>query len=272
MLFRSKHLSRHPRYHTLHSRNQSTSYARCIKVSHLNWPNNEIQRTAYEMLEVRQALDAFWAPLRSFDVRHNHVWQICGNGRSNGYAVLYQGGTEPSGYRSYCTVCGQQNYAKVLPPVENPTPAQQFERYLIQHHGWAPAVYQAQEEVKALGLRESEILDAVARCRREWGNERPNVTSDNRCGRCGENARVNYDQQPRRIFTYPGRGTDMDEDFEEWSTDDVHTRVAVVHDFDCTVDAGIAAFAEFCASHTVVDDIVYVPELIKRAERRQPST
>lgn len=263
-----EYLRGHPRYDTMRSWNHCTSYARCIKVSHLNWPSNEVRGTAYEMLTVSEALDEFWGPLRSFGDRHGHIWQIGGNGRSNGYVVLYQGGMERSGHHSHCTVCGQQNYAKVLLPAENPTPEQNFERYYIEHHGWPPFAYPTKDEVKTLGMTEPQILDLVARLRQEWNNERPNVTFHNRCGRCGENARVNYDEQPLRILSYPGRGVDMDDDFEDWSTDDLLDRVAVVYDFDSTVDAGIAAFTAFCESHTVVDDVVYVPRPIKRAESR----
>ena len=48
-----------------------------------------------------------------FNRKHNYLWQAGWNGRSGGYLVLYQGGTKPSGYRSYCTKCGQKNYTSV---------------------------------------------------------------------------------------------------------------------------------------------------------------
>jgi hypothetical protein len=51
--------------------------------------------------------------LEDFGEKHNWLWQAGVNGRSGGYVVLYQGGIKPSGYKSYCTHCGQKNYQAV---------------------------------------------------------------------------------------------------------------------------------------------------------------
>ena len=45
----------------------------------------------------------------NFAAEHNYRWQVGMNGRSGGYLVLYQGEITPSGYKSFCTSCGQLN-------------------------------------------------------------------------------------------------------------------------------------------------------------------
>ena len=51
--------------------------------------------------------------LEDFGRKYEWQWQAGINGRSGGYIVLYRGGIKPSGYKSYCTHCGQMNYQAV---------------------------------------------------------------------------------------------------------------------------------------------------------------
>ncbi len=51
--------------------------------------------------------------LEDFARQYDFEWQAGINGRSGGYVVLYRGGIKPSGYKSYCTHCGQKNYQTV---------------------------------------------------------------------------------------------------------------------------------------------------------------
>jgi hypothetical protein len=51
--------------------------------------------------------------LEDFARKHEWQWQAGINGRSGGYVVVYRGGIKPSGYKSYCTHCGQKNYEAV---------------------------------------------------------------------------------------------------------------------------------------------------------------
>ena len=80
----------------MNSWNRSTSYANCIKLHHVNKPEDIDNDTWWEMLWITE-----WQ------------WQAGINGRSGGYVVLYRGGIKPSGYKSYCTHCGQKNYQAV---------------------------------------------------------------------------------------------------------------------------------------------------------------
>ena len=82
------------------------------------------------------------------------------NGRSGGYLVLYQGEIKPSGYKSFCTACGQLNYRSI----------------------------------------------------KETGKQ---------CGKCGLHTRVDFDKPHMQVSTFPGRGTDDDTDFTDWSMDEL---------------------------------------------------
>jgi len=105
-------LSNHFRYNTMNSWNQSTSYANKIKIHSLGL-DSETEDKLYEMLDV----DSFWDDIRwvleDFAYEHGHQWQIGANGRSGGYLVLYKGGVELIGYKSYCTTCWQKNYTSI---------------------------------------------------------------------------------------------------------------------------------------------------------------
>ncbi len=65
------------------------------------------------MLGITQWQEKLSDLLEEFGRAHNWQWQAGINGRSGGYVVLYQGGIKPSGYKSYCTHCGQRNYKEV---------------------------------------------------------------------------------------------------------------------------------------------------------------
>lgn len=204
-------LREHPRYDTMNSWNRAHSYARCVKISHIDWPSPQIRDTAYDMLEVPEAMQAYSEPLRQFDSDQGYLWQHGHNGRSDGYVVLYQGKVVPSNYKSYCTDCGQQNYKTVA----------------------------------------------------ETGN--------NRCGRCGELSRKDYPpgSSPKNVSVFAGRGVDMDDDYDDWDTGTLEERTALVYAFDNAVDAAIAAYAEFCRTHTAVEVEVLVPQTRKIARSVQ---
>ena len=103
-------LKKHFRYHTMNSWNQSTSYANCIKLHQVDKPSDIDEDTWWQMLELTDWHDILDDLLEDFGRQHDFAWQAGINGRSGGYVVLYKGGTKPSGYKSYCTHCGQKNY------------------------------------------------------------------------------------------------------------------------------------------------------------------
>jgi len=105
-----KFLRQHFRYHTMNSWNKSTSYANNIKLYNVDKPGSVNDNTWWEMIGLTQWQEKFSDLLEDFGRRHDWQWQAGINGRNGGYVVLYRGGIKPSGYKSYCTHCGQKNY------------------------------------------------------------------------------------------------------------------------------------------------------------------
>lgn len=69
-----------------------------------------------------------------------------------------------------------------------------------------------------------------------------------------------------QITTYPGRGTDELEDFQEWSIDQLRDRVKLVQEFDKLCDAVVTEFLHFCEDFTIVEKDIMVPKTIKVLE------
>ena len=106
-------LKKHYRYNTMNSWNRSTSYANNIKLHQIDKPEDIDNDTWWEMLWITEWQEKLSDLLEDFGRRHEWNWQVGINGRSGGYVVLYRGGIKPSGYKSYCTHCGQKNYEAV---------------------------------------------------------------------------------------------------------------------------------------------------------------
>ena len=106
-------LKKHCRYDTMNSWNRSTSYANCIKLHQIDKPSDIDDDIWWEMLEIAEWQEKMRDLLEDFSRKYNWQWQAGINGRSGGYVVLYRGGIKPSGYKSYCTNCGQKNYQPV---------------------------------------------------------------------------------------------------------------------------------------------------------------
>lgn len=85
----------------------------------------------------------------------------------------------------------------------------------------------------------------------------------NKCGRCGENSRINYEPIPTEYFSYPGKGVDMEDDFEEWDIDALRDRVKIVKEFDALADAVVNTFIAACKGYDVVEKTVMVPKTVK---------
>lgn len=106
------YLENHFRYNTMNSWNRSTSYACNMKLYNLGL-DRETEDKLWDLLDVPEFYERLNELIEDFNRQHNYLWQTGWNGRNSGYLVLYQGGTKPSGYRSYCTKCGQKNYTSV---------------------------------------------------------------------------------------------------------------------------------------------------------------
>lgn len=88
-------------------------------------------------------------------------------------------------------------------------------------------------------------------------------TGNNRCGRCGAEARVNYDVMPREVGCYPGRSTDMGEDFEDWELYQLRQRVKLVQEFDKLCDDILKMVVELLENYEVEEKIVMKPHNVK---------
>jgi len=108
-----KFLKNHFRYNAMNSWNRSTSYANNIKLHNVDKPADIDRDIWWELLWISEWQDKLSDLLEDFGRRHEWQWQAGINGRSGGYLVLYKGGIKASGYRSYCTHCGQKNYQSV---------------------------------------------------------------------------------------------------------------------------------------------------------------
>lgn len=106
------YLSGHFRYNTMNSWNRSTSYACNMKLYKLGLDRGTEDKL-WDIIQVPEFYERLNERIEDFNWQHNYLWQAGWNGRSGGYLVLYQGGTKPSRYRSYCTKCGQKNYTSV---------------------------------------------------------------------------------------------------------------------------------------------------------------
>lgn len=88
-------------------------------------------------------------------------------------------------------------------------------------------------------------------------------TGNCRCGRCGMDTRVNYSTPPLECGTYPGRGTDMCEDFEDWDIYSLRQRAALVQDFDRLCDDILSVVKNIVTNYEIDENVVYVPQRIK---------
>lgn len=88
-------------------------------------------------------------------------------------------------------------------------------------------------------------------------------TGHNKCGRCGQPKRRNYEKPPQRVVAYPGRSIDQYEDFEDWDIASLRERVDLVQRFDKLCD-DIVAEAIYLAENFKVEEIeVMVPCKVK---------
>ena len=199
-------LTNHSRYNTMNSWNRSTSYANNIKLHNFEKPSDIDDDTWWGMLTITEWQERLSDLLKGFGRKHNWLWQAGINGRSGGYLVLYRGGIKPSGYKSYCTHCGQKNYQEV--------PKEQ------------------------IGI----------------------------CGRCDAKARINFKETHMQVFTWPGKETDMHEDFEDWTLSQIRARVELVQEFDKLSDTIMNENVSICLNYRIIHEEILVPETVKVLE------
>jgi hypothetical protein len=250
-------LKNHFRYNTANSWNRSTSYAHNVKIYNLGLTDAQLSR-AWDLINQDQVHSRLNVILTNWSSGSNYSWQAAFN---KGYIVLYQGGLENlrDSYKSFCSDCGQGNYKRV--PVENPTPEERIRLIANLKNGWINSVIYSNyaDEISALGFSEKEAMKLIVDEKWQLKHGKDQCSVDNRCGKCGEMTRENYDKMPRRSITYTMRSTDMSESFEDWDISSLRERVRLVQAFDYTCDLVRESFI-YCCDHYEVKEIdVMVP-------------
>ena len=184
-----QYLQTHFRYPTMNSWNKADSYACNLKIHKLNL-DPEIETKLFDLLSFQEFSDSMQDLMNRFAEVHQYRWQVGMNGRSGGYLVLYEGALSPTGYKSFCRICGQQNYTSTA----------------------------------------------------ETGNV---------CGKCGKASRVDFIRPPMQAVTFPGRGVDMDADYEEWSINQLRERVMLVQELDQLADNLVAEAVWFAQNYEI---------------------
>ena len=75
-----------------------------------------------------------------------------------------------------------------------------------------------------------------------------------KCGRCGEDSRVNLSRPIRQMSVFPGRSIDQDEDFEDWSINAIRERVRLVQRFDELCDDIRNELVYYLDTHHLVEE------------------
>ena len=91
-------------------------------------------------------------------------------------------------------------------------------------------------------------------------NFRSVTETGNVCGVCRKSARVDFKVPPKQPVTFPGRGTDMDEDYEEWSLSELRERVKLVQELDSLADDLVGQAIRMANEYDVVEEEYFVPQ------------
>ena len=105
--FREKiiaNLEAHFKYRTGNSSNVGKSYARNVKINHINIPN-KILDAAYNLTDKEWFYDHLNFQIEEFEHRQNNRMTIGFNGRSGGYCVLYNMSIKTLDYKTRCNRC-----------------------------------------------------------------------------------------------------------------------------------------------------------------------
>lgn len=71
---------------------------------------------------------------------------------------------------------------------------------------------------------------------------------------------MNFLAPDRLVVTFPGRGTDEDVCFEDWSIEELKERVRLVQELDQLADRMVAAAVNLCPCYEIQEEAIYVPQ------------
>ena len=69
---------------------------------------------------------------------------------------------------------------------------------------------------------------------------------------------MDFNAPPMRVLVFPGRGVDQDDNFEEWSLDDLQRRTKLVQEFDQLADDIVSAAINIAWTREVREEIEFV--------------
>lgn len=75
--------------------------------------------------------------------------------------------------------------------------------------------------------------------------------------------RVNFSQTHIQVVTYPGRGTDDGEDFEDWSMHALRERVKLVQELDQLADRMVELALRLTREAQVIEEEYFIPQTRK---------
>jgi len=88
-------------------------------------------------------------------------------------------------------------------------------------------------------------------------------SGSNKCGRCGQPARKNYEHTHMEIYTQPGMATDQGEDFADWDMDSLRERVKLVQEFDELAERILREAVYLAEHYEAADEEVLVKQTRK---------
>ena len=87
--------------------------------------------------------------------------------------------------------------------------------------------------------------------------------TNNICGVCRQPTRVNYQHTHMQVVTYPGRGTDDNSDYEDWSMYELRERVHLVQELNQLADRMVDKAVFLARNYEIVDEEYFVPQTRK---------
>ncbi len=245
-------------HYSYHDRNKA--YANRVKLQYLGLTNEQYGK-AFDVIMTEEYWEQICLPMDTFTRNHFGEYAICTAGRSSGYLVLHESRYQDSGYLSYCQTCGQQSYKRVaddLPKGPEGVIASQI--MVSGSSSWQ--FYASQPEIMALGISQDRLKEMIGRLFPKYRD----CTQTNRCGRChasGEHGRVNYEHSPKTLRVNM-LGLQHVSDFEDWSMEDLRTRVRLIQSFDQACDQVRDLFLSIIDTCEVIDDVEVINRPIKR--------
>ena len=95
------------------------------------------------------------------------------------------------------------------------------------------------------------------------------TASNNTCGVCRQPTRMNFPHTHMQVVTYPGRGTDDGEDYEDWSMYELRERVKLVQELERLADRMVDKAIHLVRHYDVAEEEFFVSQTRKGACKKR---